>query len=297
MNAPIRTIVVATDFSAQADRAIARAARLAVEHGARLRLVHAAPLPLPMPVWGDMAGGTWIENSELVAAGEARMQRQREALRAEHPIEIDLHCDAAPPVRLVLGQADEHDADLVVIGATGEGAVAQRLFGSTAQAIVRHARRDLLVVRGSSEHRYRRLLVASDFSDDATRAAHRARQLAPAAELAVFTALEQPRVRVAWFAGLDDATRAANLAKARDAAAARLRQLAGELGDSDAGMYVRDGVASHELPGVLAESGAELLAVGAHGKTRLEAGLLGSTSLHAVAESACDVLVVPPLPH
>jgi nucleotide-binding universal stress UspA family protein len=295
MHAPIRTIVAATDFSPQADRALARAARIALEHGARLELVHAAPLPMPMPVWGDMAGGTWIDNGELAAAGVERMQQQRAALLAEHAIDVTVHSDAGPAARLVMARADELAADLIVIGATGEGAVARRLFGSTAQSIVRQLRRAVLVVRLEATDRYRQLLVASDFSDDADGAAHRARQLAPAAELAVFSALEQPRVSAGWFTGLDEATRAANLQRARETVAGRLRTLAAALGAPDARVVVRDGRASHELPAVLAECGTELLALGAHGKSRLEAGLLGSTTLHAVAEADCDVLVAPPV--
>jgi nucleotide-binding universal stress UspA family protein len=293
MSTTVSSIIVATDFSPQSDRAVTRAAQLAAEHGAALELVHAAPMPMPMPVWGDMAGGTWVENSELVEAGDARLRRQREALAGAYPITITVHCEAAPPVSLVTARGDALGADLVVIGATGEGAIAQRLFGSTAQSLVRQARRPLLVVRNEATQRYRHLLVSTDFSADAELAARRARALAPTAEISLFSALEQPRLRGDWFTSLDEATRQANLQKARDAAILRLQPLASALGDPHARKIVRDGRASHELPQVLADCGADLLSIGAHGKSRLEAGLLGSTSLHAVAEAACDVLVVP----
>jgi nucleotide-binding universal stress UspA family protein len=293
MSTTVSSIIVATDFSPQSDRAVARAAQLAAEHAATLEIVHAAPMPMPMPVWGDMAGGTWIENSELVAASEVRLRRQRDDLAREFSITINVHCEAAPPVNLVNARSVALGADLVVIGATGEGAIAQRLFGSTAQSLVRQARRPLLVVRNDASQRYRHLLVSTDFSDDAAQAAQRAWQLAPTAEISLFSALEQPRLRGDWFNSLDEATRQANLQKARDEAMLRMQPLASTLGDPHARKYVRDGRASHELPQVLAECGADLLSVGAHGKTRLEAGLLGSTSLHAVAEAPCDVLVVP----
>jgi nucleotide-binding universal stress UspA family protein len=293
MSTTVSSIIVATDFSPQSDRAVTRAAQLAAEHGAALEIVHAAPMPMPMPVWGDMAGGTWIENSELVAAGESRLARQRDDLASQFPITIGVHCEAAPPVGLVNARSEALGADLVVIGATGEGAIAQRLFGSTAQSLVRQARRPLLVVRTDAAQRYRHLLASTDFSDDAAQAARRARQLAPTAEISLFSALEQPRLRGDWFNSLDEATRQANLQKARDEAMLRMQPLATALGDPHARKYVRDGRASHELMQVLAECGADLLSVGAHGKSRLEAGLLGSTSLHAVAEAPCDVLVVP----
>lgn len=293
MSQRIQSIVVATDFSEHAERAVLRAAQLAAQHGARLELVHAAPMPMPMPVWGDMAGGTWIENSELIELGEQRLQRRRNDLLAQpdHPVEVDIICEAAPPQQLVLSRADARQADLVVIGATGEGALAQRLFGSTAQSIVRHAKTPVLVARLPVTGRYHRLLIATDLSDAALHAAREARRLAPEARVDLFSALEQPKAGIAMFFGPDEATRTANLERARGLVQERLRALAAELGVADAPLHVRDGRASHELPGVLLDSGAELLSVGAHGKTRLEAGVLGSTSLHAVAEARCDVLV------
>src|SRR3546814_9873988 len=54
---------------------------------------------------------------------------------------------------------------------------------------------------------------------------------------------------------------------------------------------VRDGNPDQEIDAFVGEVNAELLALGAHGKTRWEAGLLGSTTQHAVSHAPCDVLV------
>jgi nucleotide-binding universal stress UspA family protein len=290
----IQRIVVGTDFSEHAEQAVQRAARLAAAHGAIVELVHAAPMPAPMPVWGDMAGGTWIGDRELIEAAGRRLSEQCRELGDAHGIEVGFHCNAGPVVRLLRERADALDASLIVAGATGEGAIARRLFGSTAHAIVRGTPRAVLVVRLAPTASYGHLLVASDFSDDAERAARFARALAPTARLSMFGALEQPRLRGGWFENLDEATRLANLERARESARSRLREFAASPGDGDALVNVRDGRASHEVAAVVTDSGADLLSIGAHGKSRLEAGLLGSTSLHAVAEVGCDVLVMPP---
>jgi nucleotide-binding universal stress UspA family protein len=289
----IQRIVVATDFSDHAEQAVRRAVQLAAAHGSILEIVHAAPMPAPMPVWGDMAGGTWLADDELMAGAGRRLERQREALQAEYGITVTVHCESGPVARLVHQRCEAMKTSLLVIGATGEGTVARRLFGSSAQSIVRGARCPVLVVRLPVVGSYEHVLVASDFSDDAERAGRLSHMLAPQARLSLFGALDQPKVTAGWFEGLDDATRHANLERARVQARARLRELAGRLGQPDALVHVRDGRASHELAGVLADSDAQLLSVGAHGKSRLEAGLLGSTSLHAVTEAGCDVLVVP----
>jgi nucleotide-binding universal stress UspA family protein len=290
----ISRILVATDFSDHADRAVARAAQLAARHGAALELLHAVPMPTPMPVWGDMAGATWIGDVELAVAAGNRMRRQADELAGEFGIEVGVFHESGPAQKVVQARVAERGIDLVVIGATGEGAWAQRLFGSNAQAIVRAAHCPVLVVRLPAGPDYQRLLVASDLSDHAAAAARLARSLAPEADVAMFGALEQPRVQAGWFEGLDDRARSENLERARTLMRDRLRAFAGELGAPDALVHVRDGRASHELAGVLADVEPELLSVGAHGKTRLEAGMLGSVSQHALNEARCDVLVVPP---
>ena len=64
-------------------------------------------------------------------------------------------------------------------------------------------------------------------------------------------------------------------------------------GHDGAGIIVRDGRASEELPVLVHEVGADLLALGSEPHPALERWMLGSTSAHAVAESESDVLVVP----
>lgn len=294
MGISIQRILVATDFSDHARLALDRAASLAHQHGATLEIVYAAPLPLPTPVWGgDLGIGAGIDAAEVVKAGQEHLEKLATSIRERYSISPVLRCEPRAPLPLILGRCEEWKPDLLVIGATGEGAIARRLFGSTAQSLVRGSPVPVLVVRNTTEQRYEHLLAATDFSDDAQRAIQVARALAPAAGLTLFSALDLPSVDAAPLLGLDPATREANLARAGEQVEISLRFLAGELGVPEAPICVRTGRASHELPSVVESTGADLLCLGAHGKGRLESALLGSTSLHVAAESSCDVLVVP----
>ncbi len=294
MSTSIQRILVAIDFSEHARRALERAALLARQHSASLELVYAAPLPLATPVWGgDLGIGAGVDAAEVVEAGLGHLQKLAVSIRERFGVEAVLRCEPRAPVPLLQARCEDWKPDLLVIGATGEGAIARRLFGSTAQSIVRGATVPVLVVRGTAKQDYEHLLAATDFSEDAQRAIHMARMLAPAARLTLFSALDLPSVDAAPLLGLDPATREANLARAGEQVEISLRFLASELGVPDTRFCVRTGRASHELPAVVESTGADLLCVGAHGKGRLESALLGSTSLHAAAEAGCDVLVVP----
>jgi nucleotide-binding universal stress UspA family protein len=45
--------------------------------------------------------------------------------------------------------ADSIDADMIVVGSRGHGRLASALLGSVSRAILREARRPVLVIRGS----------------------------------------------------------------------------------------------------------------------------------------------------
>lgn len=293
MNTPLERILAATDFSEQAWRALERAARLARQHNARLVLIHAFEHVPLIPAWGDPGGGAWVDEEALLDSTRAHLERVRDKLAEAHGIAIDASVEVGAVHRQIAARADGMDADLVVIAASGASGLARRLFGSSAQSIVRTSRHPVLVVRRPAEHDYRRVLIGTDFSVDAEHAARFALRLAPEAKVCLSHSLEQSAVRISAPLGLEDSEREAHLARAREAAGQALRTLAAELGRASADTRVFDGHASQTLVELAQEWEADLLAIGAHGKSRLEAGLIGSTSLHAISDAGCDVLVTP----
>ncbi len=73
----------------------------------------------------------------------ARMTAQFDDAR--HPIEqVVVHGD---PARKIIEVAARTEADLVVLGARGRGALARALLGSVSEAVLYHLRRPLVIVR------------------------------------------------------------------------------------------------------------------------------------------------------
>lgn len=126
----LATIVVGTDGSDEATRALRTAADLATAAGARLRVVHAA---------GESAG-----DRELDRARE-RLPDWCWPLRADG-VEHDAVVVAGDPRTAVLADAREHDADLVVVGSRGRGTVTSLLLGSVATSLVEQSRVPVTVV-------------------------------------------------------------------------------------------------------------------------------------------------------
>jgi len=286
-----KTLLAATDFSNRGDLAVRRAARLASRHKARLEVVHVLHGLGSTAWWSESLRDD--EDEVLARRSREQLQELATALATEHRIEVATTQLRGTMAAALTAHAAQTGARAIVVGATGAGAVARRLLGSSTQAVLRSSSVPVLVVRNRPDHDYRKVLFATDFSDGAEAAITEGLALAQGANTAFFSALDVSRSRVEPALGLDDETRAAKLQEARERVRERLGTLAARMGRDGAGIFVRDGRASEELPVLVHEIDADLLCLGSEPHPLLERWVLGSTSAHAVAEAECDVLVVP----
>lgn len=142
-----RTIVVGTDGSSSSFRAVSTAGRLAADTGATLVLTCAYhPMPerereTAAQQLGDLAykveGSTPAEDVLRVARDHAR------AGGAQDVVHVAAAGDA---VDVLTAVAEEHDADLVVIGNRGLNSLAGRILGSVPANISHRAPCDVLIV-------------------------------------------------------------------------------------------------------------------------------------------------------
>ncbi|TXK65974.1 universal stress protein [Alkalisalibacterium limincola] len=286
-----RTLLAATDFSARGDSAVRRAALLAAQHKARLEIVHVLHGLGSTAWWSESLRDD--DDEVLARRSRERLQDLAKRLSAEYGIEVATTQLRGSVAAVLTAHAAKTHARMIVLGATGAGAVARRLLGSSTQAVLRSSHVPVLVVRNRAENDYRKVVFATDFSEGADAAVTEGLALAPGANTVFFSALDAPRSRIEPALGLDELTRATKLQEAREATRDRLGTLAARMGHDGAGIIVRDGRASEELPVLVHEVGADLLCLGSEPHPALERWMLGSTSAHAVAEAECDVLVVP----
>jgi nucleotide-binding universal stress UspA family protein len=132
-----RKIVVGTDGSDTSLGAVRRAAELAAEVRAELRVV----------VVYEPGHGT--ELAPLIARG-GRTTELLDAVRAyssQHGAEPEFHLLSGDPADQVVALATDTGADLVVVGSKGMGGMKDSLKGSVPTRITRSAPCDVLVVR------------------------------------------------------------------------------------------------------------------------------------------------------
>jgi len=141
----MKKILIATDGSPASLQAVELGLELAEEHGSQVTFVHVAPAADVLPIGIAMAGPVSVPH-ELD-------EHDREALDSAHALAEERGVPAL--TRLLVGNAgkrivayaDEIDADLIVIGSRGLGAVEGALLGSVSRKVLRDAKRPVLVVR------------------------------------------------------------------------------------------------------------------------------------------------------
>jgi nucleotide-binding universal stress UspA family protein len=68
---------------------------------------------------------------------------------AQDGIKVSLHEPTGAVAEEILNQADEFDADLIVMGTHGHGAMYNLLVGSATKGVLKHSTRPVLLLPGS----------------------------------------------------------------------------------------------------------------------------------------------------
>ena len=137
-------ILAGTDFSDLGDKALHRAAELAVDLGARLTLVHVVGQEdAQNAMYGAHEARQVVE--KLEAAHEKARGELAEKKKAAH-VEVACEVRVGAPADQILALASEKSADLIVVASNGQKGLSRWLLGSVADRVVRGADRDVLVV-------------------------------------------------------------------------------------------------------------------------------------------------------
>ena len=284
----IKTIVAAIALENGDEPVARRAIQLAAEHEARLILVHAIEsLPAFDP---DLPSPAKKEAISEVLAAEAIASLKE--MTASATVEIEIEVKGGKADQLIEHLVHDRAADLMVIGPGKPQNLRERVFGSTADRVVRSGLCPIVVVKRPNDEPYRRVIAAIDFSPMAFAAARTAARIAPLAVLELIHALEIPLTFEQ--AMLKVGTTQAEIAQYRkvkaQAAYAELRSVRTSLSIPGKIRVVRGDPATALVR--LARSGkTDLMALGIQGRNAVSKTVLGSVARRVLAASSCDVLL------
>lgn len=141
----LTNILVATDFSADSERALETALALVARDSGRVTLLHVCQ----MPPYAAPDLGMYVPSPELMSDIISDARRQLEELRTRFGHEgtpIDIEWVVGTPADEIVRFAGEHGCDLIVVGSHGRRGLRRFVLGSVAEKVVRTATTPVLTV-------------------------------------------------------------------------------------------------------------------------------------------------------
>jgi nucleotide-binding universal stress UspA family protein len=146
------TIVVGVDGTADSLTALAVAAEMGEESGARLVVVHVRSESGLISAAGFEASAELARMDALDSTEKMSRERATDVLAGRSvPWRFDVA--TGDPAAELIAAAREHDATTIVVGGRSHGVIGGLVVGSVAQKLVRHSPVSVLVVRDGQAHR------------------------------------------------------------------------------------------------------------------------------------------------
>ncbi len=146
----LNTILVPTDFSADAEKELSTASELAKAfEGAKIVVLHAYHVDIP--IISPMAGGYALPQGfyeDLRAQATARVEELAGKLTADG-IDATGIALQEPATLAIVDQAERLPADLIVMGTRGRTGLKHVVLGSVAERVVRTAPCSVLTVKAA----------------------------------------------------------------------------------------------------------------------------------------------------
>jgi nucleotide-binding universal stress UspA family protein len=143
-------ILIAIDGSPSSQEAVDFGLELGTDQGAAVTFVHVVPMLDVVPMSGFGLTGA-VEHH--VTESDTELLEDARARAEEAGVTAYTRLLRGDPTDEIVAYADTVDADLIVVGSRGHGAVTSALLGSVSRGILREARRPVLVVRGAAARR------------------------------------------------------------------------------------------------------------------------------------------------
>ena len=271
------TIVVATDFSSRADRAIDRALQLGRDTKRRVRFVHAIAPGKKEP----------LDRAELDRRMEQCVGYPEGTDQGGGPIEF-AYPEGSPPISIA-SSSKEDGVEMLLIGPARYNSFGDFFLGTAVDYVLRNTATPVIVVKKRVRDAYEHIVAGTDFSPASAHAIIEAARMFPDAKIHVSHAWHVPFEGfqrdgyVAEEVQRDDTKRLADFMTALAEREPRLAEATTGMVRGGAYDAVKDGLSRYP---------DALVVLGSHGATGFREATLGSNTSDMLRFLDADILVV-----
>lgn len=290
----LQRLLVATDFSPAAHRAVLRAGVIAKETGAEVTLLHVLP---ERGLIENIFHRHELDRTQIAAGAERSLQKEIDAIHAAYAIAAKPAIVEGTAHRAIAAAGAALRADLVVIGTRGESEseLGARMLGGTALKCLGRMPLPLLLVRCEMRGRYYKVLAAVDRSESSRDvlawALEMSKGVAICEVLHVFDTAFAKRLRAQE---VKEATIEAYATEERDRSRRELVALATRLSAAErvTPLVVRGNPVA-AIMNEIAKRQPDLVVLGRHSRrTRVaDSEAIGSVSMRVAFDAPADVLL------
>ncbi len=164
----LKKVLLPVDFSDITDAVIDTAKFIGGKFKPKFYLLHViSPLvyvSMPETMVVDVIDVSVVEEIEETKRKAAENFLENLKRRLEG-FEVETIIDIGSPADIIVEQEEELDVDLTILGGHQKGLVERILLGSTSEAVVKHSKRPVLVVKGHAINKLENVAIAYDFSE------------------------------------------------------------------------------------------------------------------------------------
>lgn len=178
----MKTILLLTDFSANADTALSYAMTLAKNTNSKLILFHAYQVPVPM---GEVSFAVLNDERQLMKAdANIKLKHLTTRIDFEGNINYNYISEEGDAVDTILRVAEERKVDLIILGMTGENILSSAIFGNTSLKVMEKAHCPVMSIPEDMQTGkiIRRIAYATDYRRSDFAAINRAAEIAKSSE-------------------------------------------------------------------------------------------------------------------
>ena len=282
----MKQILVATDFSKHAERALDRSVLLATEHQAALEVLHVITPASVDALCDFLPDPRHVVEERLANSLSAQLYHLIDRVKLERPIAIQPRVKIAEVEAGIIEAAESCDADLIVLGSHGEHFANELFVGTTAENILARGKRPVLIAKQKAAAPYGRIGVPYDFSEHSATVFRKALELAPSATTCLLYAFQVPNhERLRQFGATEEQIKRYR-SEFYDRATREIDKLVVERDDGRISRVVEIGYPPAMIQRWTEKLHFDLIVMGKHGDR------LGSVVRHVLHNSACDVMIV-----
>ncbi len=144
----MKNLLVPIDFSDVSDRLVATAEKQATAFGAKVWLLHCISEYPALSAMGEIP--VFLPSSSLALPGrypdEYRQLAKLTSNLRDNGIDAELLFVSGLPTEQILSAADDHQADLIIMGSHGHGMLYEVVVGTVTEAVLHRTEHPTLVV-------------------------------------------------------------------------------------------------------------------------------------------------------